>query len=293
MKNIITFCIAILFATSCQLTAQRLARSSDEIDVVKSLISDFQKGSWEGWATHYKSDAMIYHNSWQTGTTVDDTKKALKNMLEGVTSYRFNEPLIYENARDDTGKITGVHFWAALSINREQEIVEMPMHLSFHMDEGKISGEYGFYNLSNLEKEKDLLEHHIGEFGDSMEIIRKNLEGRCSKLEERELRLLLSTAKEKQTQLECYDFIYRGKKRFVELMFSDNKLEIIHIMKTESDHEEIKAILAEKYGQPSFSSNVVDYYATPGISLRTKPHEISFVSKNVRFEYNEYMKSLE
>lgn len=136
------------------------------------------------------------------------------------------------------------------------------------------------------------LEHHIGDFGDSMETVRKNLEGRYSKLEERELRLILSTAKNKQTQLECYDFVYRGKKRFVELMFSDNKLEIIHIMKTESDHDELKEILIKKYGGPSFSSDVVDYYATPGISLRTKPYEISFVSENVRFEYNEYMKSL-
>ncbi len=145
---------------------------------------------------------------------------------------------------------------------------------------------------ASQKRDNNSLEHHIGEFGDSMETIRKNLEGRYSKMEERELRLLLSTAKKKQTQLECYDFVYRGKKRFVELMFSDNKLEIIHIMKTESDYDELKAILAEKYGQPSFSSEVVDYYATPGISLRTKPHEISFASENVRFEYNEYIKSL-
>jgi hypothetical protein len=68
-------------------------------------------------------------------------------------------------------------------------------------------------------------------------------------LEERELRLILSTAKKKQTQLECYDFMCRGKKRFVELMWSDNKLEIIHIMKTESDHDELKAILTKKYGK--------------------------------------------
>ena len=147
-------------------------------------------------------------------------------------------------------------------------------------------------SCTTQEKSKNSLEHNIGEFGDSMETIRKNLEGRYSKLEERELRLILSTAKKKQTQLECYDFVYRGKKRFVELMFSDDKLEIIHIMKTEIDHDELKDILEKKYGKPSFTSNVVDYYASPGISLRTKPHEISFHSDRVKFEYNEYMKSL-
>jgi len=148
-------------------------------------------------------------------------------------------------------------------------------------------------SCTSQENEKHSLEHHIGRFGDSMEVIRKNLEGRCSKIEERKLRIILSTAKKEQTQLECYDLVFLGKKRFVELMFSDNKLEIIHIMKTESDHDELKAILAEKYGKPSFSSNVVDYYATQGISLRTKPHEISFHSNRVKIEYKEYMKSLE
>ncbi len=148
-------------------------------------------------------------------------------------------------------------------------------------------------SCNNQEQGKKSLEHHFGEFGDSMETIRKNLEGRCSKIEERELRIILSTAKKQQTQLECYDLVYRGKERFVEFMFSDNKLEIIHIMKTESDHNELKAILAKKYGEPSFTSSVVDYYANQGISLRTKPYEISFHSNRVKVEYDGYMKSLE
>ena len=86
-----------------------------------------------------------------------------------------------------------------------------------------------------------------------------------------------------KTQLECTDLLYRGKKRFIEFMFSDNQLEIIHIMKTESDHIELKGLLEKKYGEPSFSSDVVDYYAAQGISLRTKPHEISFHSSRVKF----------
>ena len=148
-------------------------------------------------------------------------------------------------------------------------------------------------SCTNQEKDKSSLEHHFGEFGDSMETIRKNLEGRCSKIEERELKIMLSTAKSKQTQLECYDLVYRGKERFVEFMFSDNKLEIIHIMKTESDHDKLKAIMAKKFGVPSYTSKVVDYYVNEGISLRTKPYEISFHSNRVKVEYDGYMKSLE
>ena len=136
------------------------------------------------------------------------------------------------------------------------------------------------------------LEHNIGNFGDSTLTIRTNLDGRCDELTERKLSLLLSVVKKDQTQLECDGFLYKGKKRFVELMFSDGHLDIIHIMGTESDHEELKDILSTKYGEPSFSSNQVDYYHSKGISLRKKPHEISFVSKRVREQYDQYMRSL-
>ena len=161
MKNIIILSMAVLLGTSCQQIEERLARSSDEIDVVKNLIQDFQESNWEDQTKHYSSDALIYHNDWQTGSTVNETKKFLKSILADATSYKFNKPLIFENARNDSGKITGVHFWATLSINTKQGAIEMPMHLSFHMDEGKISGEYGFYNLSILDKNSQ--EHPIKE----------------------------------------------------------------------------------------------------------------------------------
>jgi len=136
------------------------------------------------------------------------------------------------------------------------------------------------------------IEHKIGDFGDSIESIRKNLEGCCHELTERKLSILLSVVKKEQVQLECDGFLYRGKERFVELMFSDNQLDIIHIMKTQPDHEELKSILDLAYGKPSFTSEQVDYYQMAGISLRTKPYEISFVSKRVREEYGDYMRSL-
>jgi len=136
------------------------------------------------------------------------------------------------------------------------------------------------------------LDHHIGDFADSIPTIRSNLEGKCDELSERELPILLTVVENNQTQLECDGFVYRGKKRFVEIMFSDGHLDIIHIMRTESDHEELKGILKTEYGEPSFSSDQADYYRAVGISLRTKPHEISFVSERVRDQYGDYMRSL-
>jgi hypothetical protein len=145
---------------------------------------------------------------------------------------------------------------------------------------------------ASLQASSNDLDHKIGNFGDSILTIRNNLEGKCDELSERELSILLDVVKNSQTQLECDGFLYRGQKRFVELMFNDGRLDIIHIMKTESDHEELKDILITEYGKPSFSSDQVDYFLSEGISLRTKPHEISFVSKRVRQQYDDYMRSL-
>ena len=145
---------------------------------------------------------------------------------------------------------------------------------------------------ASLQASSNVLDHNIGNFGDSILTIRHNLEGECDELTERELSILLSVVKNKQTQLECDGFLYRGKKRFVELMFSDGHLDIIHIMGTESDHEVLKDILITEFGKPSFSSDQAVYYRSEGVSLRTKPHEISFASERVREQYGDYMRSL-
>lgn len=139
---------------------------------------------------------------------------------------------------------------------------------------------------------KSLLDHGIGRFGDSIGTIRRNLEGQCDSLSERQLPLLLSVVEKEQTQLECSGFLYRGRNRFVELMFSDDKLDIIHIMGTEPDHQELTSAIVQECGQPSVSSTTVEYWGLHGISLRTEPHEVSFVSKRVRQQYDEYMRSL-
>jgi len=150
-----------------------------------------------------------------------------------------------------------------------------------------------FFLAASSQASSSDLDHHLGDFGDSILTIRSNLEGKCDELSERELSILLNVVKNNQTQLECDGYLYRGKKRFVELMFSDGHLDIIHIMRTESDHEELKEILIGEYGKPSFSSDQVDYFLSEGISLRTEPHEISFVSKRVREQYDDYMRSLD
>ena len=137
------------------------------------------------------------------------------------------------------------------------------------------------------------LDHGTGSFGDNVETIRRSLDTRCDSLSERPLPLLLSVVEKEQTQLECSGFLYRERKRFVELMFSDDELDISHIMGTEPDHDELRSAVIGEHGQSTFSSRTVEHYGSLGISLRTDPHEISLVSQRVRQQYEEYMRSID
>ena len=145
--KLVTVLVLILLIKSCNQPEKRLARSSAEIDTVKELIQNFQNRDWNQWSSHYKSGAKLYHNNWNEGATVVETRESLSKLFPKENKYVFKKPLIFENARDDAGNINGVHFWGVIS-NGDSDL---PMHLSFHFKKGKISEEYGFFNLAALE----------------------------------------------------------------------------------------------------------------------------------------------
>jgi hypothetical protein len=142
----VTVLVLFLMIKSCNQSEKRLARSSTEIDSVKELIQNFQNRDWNQWSTHYKSGAKVYHNNWNTAATVTETRESLSKLFSKEEKFQFKKPLIFENARDDAGNITGVHFWGVIS-NGDSDL---PMHLSFHFKNGKISEEYGFFNPATL-----------------------------------------------------------------------------------------------------------------------------------------------
>ena len=135
-------------------------------------------------------------------------------------------------------------------------------------------------------------EHNIGEFGSSFNDVKQNLQGKCDKLKSRTIKKMLSVAKKTQRQLECTGFEYFGKKRFVEMMFSEGKLDIIHIMDIRDMLPDLKHMLVVEFGEPSLSTLAVDYFAIAGISLRVFPDEISFVSKRAKEDFSQYINKI-
>lgn len=154
MKNLILLGLTVILFTACQKQEVRFTTASTNIDVVKKLLSDYHAGNWDAWKTNYADTAKIFHNNWKTGATPVETAESLKEILSNTFSYHFDEgedDIFYEQTIDDDGK-TWVNFWGnwkgTLTANGQE--LEIPVHLSCQMANGKIVREYGFYDISNF-----------------------------------------------------------------------------------------------------------------------------------------------
>ena len=144
--------LSIVLFTACQKNEpQRYFSSSTEIDVAKTLITDYQDGNWDGWITHYADTAKIYQNAIK-GISPKETMESQKSILTNVSSYKFDDKdLWYEMIIDDDGE-TWVNFWGnwrgTVAANGQELVI--PVHLTLQFVNGKIVEEYGYYNLSEI-----------------------------------------------------------------------------------------------------------------------------------------------
>lgn len=156
MKKLFLLGLAVILFTACQNKPERFTTTSANIDVVKALLADYNSGNWEGWLSHYGDSAMTYHNTWDKAMTPQELADGLKGVLANASSYGFPEKdsngednTFFEQVIDDD-ELTWVNFWGdwrgTLAANGQE--LEIPVHLSIQMKDGKIYREYGFYDLS-------------------------------------------------------------------------------------------------------------------------------------------------
>ena len=149
--------VAILFA-ACQEQPERYTTISANIDEVKALVADYNAGNWEGWLGHYADTAKLYHNTWNEAASPQELQEALKGILSNTSSYGFadknadgEDNVFYDQTISDEGN-TWVNFWGGwkgtMSANGQE--IEVPVHLTCKMVDGKIVEEYAFYDLSQF-----------------------------------------------------------------------------------------------------------------------------------------------
>jgi len=143
--------LSVLLYVSCvDKRPVRYATTGSEIDLVKSLVADYEKGDWEGWLGHYADTAKLHHNTTKDiSLSAKEINKTLKAILSNTSSYAFDKDPFYEKVIDDEGE-TWVNFWGdwkgTIAANNKELII--PVHLTAQIVNGKIVEEHGYYNLS-------------------------------------------------------------------------------------------------------------------------------------------------
>lgn len=143
--------LTVILCASCKENRPvRYATTGPEIDVIKSLVADYEKGDWEGWLGHYADTAKLHHNTTKDiSLSAKEINETLKGILANTSSYTFDDNLVYEKIIDDEGE-TWVNFWGdwkcTIAANNKELII--PVHITAQILNGKIVEEHGYYNLS-------------------------------------------------------------------------------------------------------------------------------------------------
>ena len=100
--------------------------------------------------------------------------------------------------------------------------------------------------------------------------------------------IVLPTAKERQTQIDCIGLDYAGKPRKAYFQFADDILDVV-VIETGADEEQaLRKLLIEKYGKPSQAGKGETVFLEKGVALRTGPHSVVFFSDRLKGRYGSF-----
>ena len=146
----------LLFCFACETISnnpEQVVSSSPNINVGKAMVKAYHTGDWETYSMYYADSAKIWRNqNWSShpGLSVDEYITELKLALERMDKYRF-EGQTWENIINDEGD-NWVLFWGVWvghSPLTDKEY-EIPVHVAFMIDDGKIVLQGDFFNDSEL-----------------------------------------------------------------------------------------------------------------------------------------------
>src|SRR5690554_1963155 len=120
MKNIILAGCLLLIFTACS-NQHRYTQSSEEIEIVKAVISDYNYQEWESLTSHYHDTANIYFNSRSLILSPTDLEEYHKTHDAGFSTRAFEDGnREYEMIEDNSGK-SWVNFWGILKGNLDRK----------------------------------------------------------------------------------------------------------------------------------------------------------------------------
>ncbi len=128
-------------------------------------------------------------------------------------------------------------------------------------------------------------------FSETQEMVIEKIQPLCKKLKVRKIEPVdLPTAKKTQTQIDCSGFMYAGKKRNIELVFADGKLDMVWILTRKYEEKKFIEKFSKLYGEPTHRIEIMTFFLDDGVAVRNKPHEVLFFSDRMKKPYAEFLK---
>ncbi|TYA57498.1 nuclear transport factor 2 family protein [Formosa maritima] len=159
MKKLILLSCLLAIFTSCN-NNPRYTQDSEEIEIVKTAINDYDYQEWEKLISHYADTAQIFYNTRSKIFSPQELIVFHKNNDASFSTRAFeDENREYEMVEDNNGK-TWVNFWGLwkgnLAANNKQIII--PVHITYQFIDNKIVKEYGYWNSAELQLELQKIE---------------------------------------------------------------------------------------------------------------------------------------
>jgi steroid delta-isomerase-like uncharacterized protein len=152
MKKIFLLGLAVALFLACEQKAERYSTSGPEIDLVKGIIADYEKGDWDSWMEKYADTAKVYYNQWDDSITVAESMEGHKQTISQLSSYGFGDNVTFEKIISDNGN-TWINFWGKWegTLKESNKVVVLPVHLSLRILNGKVVQENGFWDNSIMQ----------------------------------------------------------------------------------------------------------------------------------------------
>jgi hypothetical protein len=120
-------------------------------------------------------------------------------------------------------------------------------------------------------------------YGASIPDLQKALAGQCTTMTTRRIEPpFLPNIKDKQMQIDCEGFVFRGAPRHVEFVMGDNALKMVWLMVTAPEMDSLRAAMQARYGAPTHSNANYVAFEQDGTALRLGKGEILFYAPELQ-----------
>lgn len=131
----------------------RYTQQSPEIEVMKSIIDNYNNGEWEVYQSNFADGAQIYFNSTeQNPATIQEIIAQQKMELEPLNGYTIDrQKEAAEMIIDDEGE-TWVNYWSVWkgTMAATSKTYETPIHITAQFENGKIVKAFGYWDNSPI-----------------------------------------------------------------------------------------------------------------------------------------------